>query len=70
MFTPYRPSDYNGLIKEFLEAQRKKSNGKVLNGSIKGANGSLQNGFAKSNGYVNGNGHLPNGNGHLTNGHV
>ncbi|KAH8698988.1 putative monooxygenase [Talaromyces proteolyticus] len=25
MFTPYRPSDYDGLIKEFLQAQRQRS---------------------------------------------
>lgn len=37
MFTPYRPSDYNGLIDEFLQAQQgKKEKGSgVSNGMMK-----------------------------------
>ena len=68
MFTPYRPSDYNGLIDEFLAAQSQKKGKSLLsNGSAASSATTVQipladipttNGVGNGhvNGYVNGNG--------------
>ena len=72
MFAPYRPSDYRGLIEEFLEAEEKRNgrkrvskfvtaNGKFVsksNGVVIKANGHANGGASggKANGSAHGNG--------------
>ena len=54
MFAPYRPSDYRGLIDEFLEAEARRK-GSEANGHVYGANGNAKGKFVanKANGYAN-----------------
>lgn len=64
MFAPYRPSDYKGLVEEFLEAQHRNPNG---NASEKKAT------LIKNAGHPNGHadGHADGKvNGHLSDGHI
>ena len=54
MFAPYRPSDYRGLIEEFLDAEAKRKV-TAANGNVREANGKAKGKFvAKVNGYANG----------------